>query len=282
MIRTSRPAKPWPKMPDLSLLLVPEKYDKSTDEFLRKIWLYTCHVFKLILPVPANQLEDVTVKMPNLQIVAVPPQTSYSEKLDAALEHCQGEYTAVFSPGIKLMTSWVEDSLYALLSNSEPNLAMRIDGDDTDFSAVFRTAELSSARAHFGRVSLLESLKKAGFTIRKPLQNELPFRFDDLLNLGRSKEEEGDYLGAGQVYDHVAGTVGNELWMLNASASAYFKAQAYDKAMERVLKINQVKPTADSMILQAKIHKQQNNHSAAINMFEQAKAVIEGTQPAWK
>ena len=55
-IRTTRPAKPWPKMEDLSIIVLSDRADRNLRDTLVRIWGHTFYPYRLYLPMPAADI----------------------------------------------------------------------------------------------------------------------------------------------------------------------------------------------------------------------------------
>jgi hypothetical protein len=283
MIRTTRPPKPWPKMQDLSIIFLPEQYDEQTADTLKAIWLTTFYVFTLLLPIPQGSEELITVNMPNMKRVSVSAGATVTEKVDAALRQCDSDYVAIVPPSTKIKLSWVEDSLYAFVNSNCTNEGFELEGTTDDcLAAVFKKNELIRARTMFGHLSLQESVAAAGIMVRKPQLEELPFRFDDLLEQAHSAEQEGDWRRAAKWYEYIGANCQNTLWMNALAAKAWFKAGAYGKAAELIEEINQVRPSVDTLFLEAKIGQKRQDINSAIGLLQRARDILEGNELVWK
>lgn len=283
MIRTSRPAKPWTKIQDLSIIFLPEQLDEQAAESLKTIWLTTFYVFTVVLPVPPGGESAIKINMPNMRYVPVNSTAKAAQKVDAAMKCCDSEFVAVVPGGLKMKQSWVEDSLYALMNSGRANEGIELDGATDDcWAAIFRKSELLRARTLFQDLSFRESLNAAGIMVRKPHIEELPFKFDDLLERTRSVAEEGDWRNAAQSYEYIGAHCHNTLWMNSMAANAWFKAGRYDKAAELAADINQNRPSVDTLLLEAKIHWKREDMNLAIMVLERAKDILEGSELVWK
>ena len=277
-IRMARPSKPWPKMKDLSIIYAPDAFDKTAQELLTKLWVMTFHVFKLILPVPIDQTQNVSITMPNLTRLSIAPGLTKQQRIDIALGSCEGDYIAVIPDNYTIGHAWVEDPLYALMACTEPNQAILLDKmQQSAFGGVFRAHELTAARNAFAHLSLEQSLEAAGIVVRKPKLEELPFKLDDLLERAKSYHADGDYQSAAKVFLHTSATCSNSLWMDQQAALCYFKASRYSQALDLTTAINRKRPTVDSLILESRICHKINDISKAASALEQAKAILQGT-----
>ena len=282
-IRTSRPSKPWPKMKDLSIIFIPHRLDQQEADTLRTIWMVTFHPFTLILPQPQESEEVIKINMPNMKSVSVSHTATVTEKVDAALSACEGDYVAIVSSEVKPKLAWVEDSLYAMINSTRANEGLQLaQTADGGLGAIFRKDELLGARTMFGNLPFEESLAAAKITVRTPQAQELPFRFDDLLQHARLLEQEGDWRNAARHYDAIGADGQNAIWMRSLAARAWFKAGAYGKAAELAAEINQNRPTVDTLLLEAKIHWKREDMNSAIMVLERAKDILEGSELVWK
>jgi glycosyltransferase involved in cell wall biosynthesis len=282
-IRTSRPPKPWPKIQELSIILVPQNFDELSSESLSSVWLMTFYVFTLVLPTTHEGCSSSNIRMPNVKYAPVNPNAGFTQIIDAALKYCDGEFVAIAPSNFKIKQSWVEDPLYALINSVTPNEGFELDGStDDSWAAIFRKDELLRARTAFKEMPLRNSLDAAGIKIRKPRLEELPFKFDDLLAQARMIEQEGDYRKAAQLYECIATDCQNTLWMKTAAAQALYNAGAYTKSAELLSAINQERPTADTLLLESKIQQKREDIQSAIILLEKAKEILEGSELVWK
>ena len=164
-------------------------------------------------------------------------------------------------------------------ANEGLQLAQTADGG---LGAIFRKDELLGARTMFRNLPFEESLAAAKITARTPQAQELPFRFDDLLQYARLLEQEGEWRTAAQHYEAIGADGQNVLWMQSLAARAWCKAGVYGKAAELAADINQNRPTVDTLLLEARIHWKREDMNAAIMALERAKDILEGSELVWK
>jgi glycosyltransferase involved in cell wall biosynthesis len=282
-IRTSRPPKPWPKMNDLSIIFIPNRLDQQEIDVLKSIWMTTFHPFTLILPLPQGSEKKVGISMPNFKQVSVPSMADSTQKIDAALCVCEGDYVAVVSPEVMPKLAWVEDSLYTLINSTCANEGLQLaQTSDGGLGMIFRKDELLGARTRFWNLPFEESLAAAKITVRTPQAQELPFRFDDQLQYVRMLEQEGNWRNAAQHYEAIGVDGQNVLWMQSLAAQAWCNAGVYCKAAELAADINQNRPTVDTLLLDAKIHRKCEDINSAIMALERAKDILEGSELVWK
>jgi len=281
-IRTTRPAKPWPKIKDMSIILLTEKINKQAGETLAPLWRWTFYPYKLYLPLPQSELDRLQTKMPNIVRVPVEASASKTRRIDAALEKCEGEYVTIVPSGFDIQDTWVEDPLYALVNSDTVKDAYELDGStDNCWAVVLRKKELLQARRNYPQLTLRESLNKEGIETKRVKPEQIPLQFDQLLNEGRDTVNEGDYLMAGEIFEYIGKNYQNELWMSSLAADAYFKAGRYTKAGQLISTVNQQRPTVDTLVLEAKLKRKQNNIESAITLLEKAEEILEGKGLVW-
>jgi glycosyltransferase involved in cell wall biosynthesis len=275
-IRTTRPPKPWPKIKDLSVIFVADRLDNQAGKALGLIWRHTFYPYKLYLPLPQADLDRINTNMPNLIYVPVNPSSSQTERLDAALEKCEGEYIAIVPNDFPIDEMWVEDPLYALINSSVEGEGIELEGSTEQlWAAVLRKNDLLNARRGFTNLPLRESLIAARVLIRKLRPQEISFQFDHLLQQAQSAEKDGNWSQAAQVFEYIAAHYQNDLWMNAMAARSYFKAGCHTKAAELCRQVNQKRPTVDTLLLEAKLNRQKKDFNSAIKLLEKAQQVLQ-------
>ena len=111
-IRTARPPKPWPRMPDLSIVALPDG-PEAAGAMVRDIYAWTFMPYQVLLPMPEAALVRLRIRMPNFVPVATADGATRETRLAAALERGEGDYVAVVPPGTTFQMLWVEDALHA-------------------------------------------------------------------------------------------------------------------------------------------------------------------------
>jgi glycosyltransferase involved in cell wall biosynthesis len=298
-IRTTRPPKPWPKIEDMSIILVAGQLNEQVGEAIGLIWQHTFYPYKLFLPLPQIDLARLNTDMPNMVLVPVDPSSSQSQRIDAALAKCDGEYIVIVPSGLPIEDMWVENSLYALINNSasregfelaphqlspgaERNRAGRAEfitpslSIGAGWAAVLRKDDLQYARKNFPALSTEQSLKAVGITLRQPSVEELPFQFDHLLQLALSAEKDGKWAEAARLYEYIAQCHQNELWMKTQAAKAFFKAGDHNRAAELSCQVNQQRPTVDTLLLEARAKRNKDNFHSAIDLLRRAEQILVG------
>jgi hypothetical protein len=298
-IRTTRPAKPWPKIEDMSIIVVADRLNRQVGETIGLIWRHTFYPYRLFLPLPQTDFNRLNTDMPNVALVPVDPSSSQAQRIDAALAQCDGKYIALVSSGLPIEQMWVENPLYALINSPvsregfelAPHQLSRgaeatgkVEPGATGFgsigagwAAVLRKDDLQHARDAFPNLSVRQSLKAAGITLRQPSFEELPFQFDHLLQRALSAEKDGKWAEAGEIYEHTAQCHQNELWMKTQAAKAFFKASDHKRAAELARQVNQQRPTVDTLLFEARAKRDDNNFDSAIELLKRAEQILAGT-----
>jgi hypothetical protein len=276
-IRTTRPAKPWPKIEDLSVIFLTDLLNRQAGKTLGLIWHHTFYPYKLYCPAPQADFDRVDTNMPNIIPVPVNPSSSVLEKIDAALAVCEGRYVVIVSSGFPVDEMWVEDPLYALINNPISGEGFELEAStDACWGAVLRKNDLQFARRQFPNLPVRQSLKAAGIALRVLRPEEIPFQFDGLFNEARMEAKEGSWEKAAEIYGYIAEHHQNELFMKTLAAKASYKAGNLTGALKLSSEVNQRRPTVDTLLLEAKIHREKKNLSLAIGLLKRAGEILEG------
>ncbi len=281
-IRTTRPAKPWTKMRDMSIIFLAERLNKQVGTTLGSIWQRTFYPYEIYLPLPAESLEKLDTEMPNIIPVPVNSLSSQDQRIDAALARCDGEYITIVPNGFPMREFWVEDSLYALINSSSNNEGFELE-DSTDhfWAAVLKKEDLQYARRSFPNLPVRESLSAVGINIRRLEPEEIPFQFDQLLEKAKKAEKNGNWSKAAEMFEYITKHHQNELWMKSLAAKASFKAGSHIRAASLSHEINCQRPTVDTLLLEAKVKREQKDLSSAIKLLERAEQILEGKELLW-
>jgi len=275
-IRTTRPAKPWPKIEDMSLIFVVDSLNQQAGKTLGLIWRYTFYPYKVYLPLTQADFNRIDTDMPNITLVPVSPLSSHTEKIDTALAECEGEYIVIVPSGFPVEEMWVENPLYALINSSVGCQGFELEGStDMFWAVVVRKSDLQFARSSFPNLPVRESLKAAGITLRHLRPEEVPFQFDSLLKGARITEKEGDWAKAAQMFEYIADHHQNELWMKTLAAKAFYKAGDFTKALKLSNEVNQQRPTVNTLLLEARVNREKKNFSLASELLERAERILE-------
>jgi glycosyltransferase involved in cell wall biosynthesis len=275
-IRTTRPPKPWPKIKDLSIILLTDRLDEQAGKTISYIWRNTFYPYKLYLPLSESDINRLNSDMPNLIPVPVKPSLSQTQCLDAVLDKCDSEYISIVPSGLPINDMWIENPLYALINNPDGRRGYEPEGStDELWAAVVTKNDLQFARRGFPNLSVRESLRAAGIVLKHPDFEEYPFQFDNLLQQALSSEKDGDFSKAGQMYEYIAENHKNELWMQRLAAKAFFRAANHTKAAELSHNLNRQRPTVDTLLLEAKIKRENKDFNSAIELLKTAEQMLE-------
>ena len=276
-IRTTRPAKPWPKVEDMSIIFVTDRLDQQAGKTLGLMWRHTFYPYQVYLPLPHFDLSRLRTDMPNIVFVSVRPWSSQSERIDAALHQCEGKYVVIVPSGFPIEEMWVEDPLYALINSPVSPEAFELEhSTDRLWAVVLRKSDLNYARGSFPNLPVRESLRAAGIALRQVVPDSIPFQFDSLLKGARLAEEDGLWERAAQLYEYIAEHYQNELWMKAVAAKAYFKAGNHARAAELSCQVNRRRPTVDTLLLEAKVKGENKSYYSAIELLKRAEQILEG------
>ena len=274
-IRTTRPPEPWAKIQDMSIILADDRLDKEVGKTIGAIWRHTFYPYKLYLPLPESDFDRLNTDMPNLVRVPVDPTFSTAQRVDAAFGQCEGQYIGLVPGGLPIKDMWIENALYPLMNSAADRIGFEVDGStDRLWAAVIRKNDLLAARTRFRDLPVRESLRAAGVTLRSPDFEELPFQFDNLLLQAQAELKEGNYLEAAQMFEYLAGRHQNGLWMSALAARAFFIAGEHARAAELSHGVNQRRATVDTLLLEAKVRREQRDFGSAIEFLRTAEQML--------
>jgi glycosyltransferase involved in cell wall biosynthesis len=283
-IQSTRPPKPWPKMKDLSLILVADGFSGQTEQALREIWSHTFYPYQIYLPLARSELDQLQRKtiVPNILGIPVPERCRREDRIDAALRSCQGELVAVVPDTWRIgfdEVAWIEKSLFPLLQEGTKSTAFELLGSRPEcWGVVLDAAVLRQARARYPQLPLRESLMAAGVTIQLPQQTQWPFQMENLITNAEYLERNGAWSDAELLYEMAEHRYGNELWMRTRRANALYRAGRYDPAGQWADAINRQRPTAASLMLEARIRRKQNRIPEALELYQKARDILEGSE----
>jgi len=263
-------------MQDLSIIFLADRLDKQAGKTINAIWRHTFFPYKIYLPLSESDINRLNSDMPNLVPVPVNPSSSQAQHIDAVLERCDSEYIGIVTSGHPINDMWIENPLYALMNNPDSRRGYEPEGStDELWVAVVTKDDLQLARRSFPDLPVRESLKAAGIVLKHPKFEELPFQFDNLLQQARLAEKDGDWSQAGQMFEYIAENHQNEVWMKRLAAKAFFKAGNHTRAAELSHNVNQLRPTVDTLLLEAKIKREKEDFNSAIELLKTAEQILE-------
>lgn len=273
-IRTTRPAKPWSKVGDLSVILLTDRASNRTADTMLRIWRHTFYPYKLYVPLPPAEISRLNVDMPHVELVPVAPVSSMAERVDAAMQRSEGDYVAIVPENLAIEEMWVENPLYALI-NSVGRAGVLMEGaTPQSWAAVLRRSDLEQARRSHPHLSVEASLTASGIQTHRPQAEELPFQFDELLRQARAAEADGNWATAARLFERMAERHQNTLWMRTMAARAYFKAGNRARAELLSREINRERPTVDTLLLEARAQRRKGDFDAAIHLLGRAEQVL--------
>ncbi len=280
-IRTTRPAKPWPKIVDMSIIFTTAQLNQESGKTLGCIWQHTFYPYEIYLPLPQADFR-LNTDMPNIIPVPVNPLASEAERIDASLARCEGEYIVIIPSGFAIEEMLIENSLYALINSSVSGEGFELKGStDALWAVVVRKGDLQHARKSFPNLSVHQSLKSAGIVLRQPSFAELPFQFDNLLQEAHLAEKDGNWAEAAQMFEYIAEHHQNELLTKALAAKAFYKAGDYTRALKVSSEVNQQRPTVNTLLLEAKANREKKDFNWAIELLKRAEQILKGKELLW-
>lgn len=280
-IRTTHPPKPWDKLDELSVILLADRLDQDLAETCKRLWRHTFYPYHLYLPLVPEAIARLDSQMPNVVLVPVDPLSSPAERLDVALQRAEGQYVAILPATLPVEEMWVEDPLYALIHDASNREGFLLHGAGRDrWGAVLRRVDLERARKAHPHLSVEASVTACGIRVRTPRPEELPFQFDELLRRAWEAESNGDWAIAARLCEHLADRRYNELWMRSMAADAHLRADNYHEARRLSHQVNQVRPTVETLLLEAKVYRRRHEFQTAIRLLERAERELQDRLPA--
>jgi len=275
-IRAARPPKPWPKMPDLSVVLLPGDAPAAGD-LIRNVYAWTFMPYAVYLPMPEAALGRLRIGLPNFVPVPTPPGADPAARLDAALARLEGDHVAVVPPDTAFGIVWAEDALHASLgSDGRTAFALQREGDSPgDPGFVMPADALRRVREASAGAPVVESLRAAGVTVRPPTPEEQSLRFDRALQQAEGLEQEGNWLLAADCYRRMAEAFANTRWMAYRRARALYEAGGRDAdALDLCRDLNRRQPTADTLLLEARLHRRAERVRDAVDRLQHARRIL--------
>jgi len=230
---------------------------------------------RIILPVSDGQLAPEGLGLDNVTVVACPAGASVEEQLDAALPHCQGEYTALATPTTRLGELWLEGPLHALHHDTTQRRAFRLQDADPDAPAgVYRTDALAELRRRHGDVPLKEALRAEGVSLCGPDEQQFPFQLDRAVTHAEQLRREGRYDQAATLYLDCAKRFGDALRLTSLAAWSWYYAGAHERSLELCRKVNAQRPTVDTLLLEGKVLRRLGRPEPAMRRLLQAREIL--------
>lgn len=278
MIRTSRPPKPWPKVQDLSIIIPAGHLRPQIVHMVMTVIDKTSWPFMVYLVLPERDIAALSIDEVSHIVKPVPvaPGAPPSAMVDAALRECEGEYVAIAPPGVRLNDMWVERPLHALMNSAGARQGYLLSASSGAWGALLRKGELAEARNRFPALGVRRCVEAAGIELRRITERDNPLVMDDFLTTVRALETDGDWHHAQAMYEKMPELCRNELWMKDRAALALFSKGTQDaEALELCREVNRRQPTADSLLLEAKLHRRMDRTESAVGLLEQAREILQ-------
>ena len=216
--------------------------------------------------------------MPNVVTIPVESNATPLQRIDKAIANCEGDYIVIVPGVFPIRDMWVEDSLYALLNKPDKQLAFELEDSTLDCSAIVARRDIMNlARNKYPNMPVGEGLKAAGIIIRRIKPEEIPFQLDTLLEKARLETKSGNWKKAAEIYEFIGNNYNNRLWMKSLEADALFRAGEFSRAARIVSWINQQRPTVDTLLLEARIKRRENDFAGAVDLLEKGEEILAGT-----
>ncbi len=284
-ILSTRPEKPWPESEDLSIILLADSLDAQMEQCLRQIWSHTFFPYQIYLPLCKEQLSRLQTIVPNILGVPVETTATAEEKLDAALQCCDGEYTAIVPSGWQIGFSevaWIEKSLYALINDDDPSRAYELIGSEPwCWASVFTTPQLRRARRFAPHLPIRQSILNAGIKTVLPKTEQWPFQMENLVTNAQVLEKESEWLDAARFFEQIPKLFGNDLWMRSRCANALYHAGKYELAAQFASEINNERQAPSTLLIEARARNKLKDSRSAIKLLNRAVDILEGRECAY-
>jgi len=282
-IRSARPPKPWPKMKDLSMILLADQVDQQLGQMLRDIWLWTFVPYQVLLPLPAAQLQRLNSQMPNLLKVPVSSTAPQHARVDEALRQAEGDFVAIVPGNLPIEQMWTEEAMYALWNDKTPKVGyLAKTSDDSNWAAVVRREELVEARRRYPTLGVRASLEACNIRFQKPQPNQKPFQYDAMLSEAKELEADGDFTLAAKVYEQMVQHMPNAPFMRERLAEALFRCGDNDPRVAWMCReMNAQRPTPSTLMLEARLMRRTNENEKAAQLLLRAEEIMKyGQEPA--
>ncbi len=276
VVRSARPAKPWPKMPDLSIILISPSADRTFQHTLSQIYYHTFIPYQVLVPLPADQFAKLPIKLPNLLAVPVDPDASFARKLEAALDCCEGDFVAVVPAALPIASGWVEEGVFALVDSGTATDGVLLQGtDERNWAAVLRRDRLTAARIRFPHLGVRDSVVQAGLEVSKEVGSGQSCRFEKLKARAQKLQQAGRYPEAAELYELLSSMGRDELSMATCAAGALYQGGDDERAIGLTRRINEARPTVETLLLEARLHRRADRIHDAVASLQRAREQLQ-------
>lgn len=279
-IRTTRPPKPWPCMPDLAVIVTADQPDSALEQTLQTLFSQSFYPRTCCVVLPENQRVHFRTSVPDISVIAVPAGSTEGQKIDAALARCAAEFVAVVPAGLKTVNdeiAFLERSLNPLLADTTGGIAYEIVESTPQCRGIVIPAKaLARARTQNPLPRLEPSLVQSGIEIRRPEFTQYPFQFDNFLTAASQLAQSGDWDRAAKTYDFIASRHGNSLWMKTLQANALYWAGHDHEAAVLARQLNRESPTPARLLIEARALRKMGRTAQAADCCRRAEAILDG------
>jgi len=134
---------------------------------------------------------------------------------------------------------------------------------------------LQFVRSKFPNMPFEKALEAAGINTRRIRPEEIPFQFDTLLEKALKEKQNGNWCKAAEIYEYIGSHYQNQIWMNSLAADALYRAGNLKKAAGLVSELNRRFPTADTLLLEARIKRKNGDFKHAIDLLKDAENILE-------
>ena len=270
-VLSARPAKPWPKMPDLAIVLAPERSDARMLAAIDELRRRTAVPHRLHVAAASGE------ELAPGERVPVGSGWPWDARVDKALRACSADCIALPGPGLPPSAEAVERAMFVLIHHAGDGEAVRLGQSAGGYGGVFRAEQLLDARRRHPALSVRRSLEAERIVLTPALPEQSLLAFDADLRLGAAAEAEGNFLQAADFYRQ-AGRKGNSLWMAEAAVGALHRHGQHDgRALDACRQINAESPTVASLLLEARLLREDHQLDRACRRLEQAREILDWT-----
>jgi tetratricopeptide (TPR) repeat protein len=167
---------------------------------------------------------------------------------------------------------WVERPLRALRT-AGPDAAIRV--VEAADALLVRADVLREARRRWPAMPVRRSLAEVPVQVRRYTESN-PSAADRVAQ-GARLEREGNWREAAGLYEQLAAEVPARSDLEHCAARARYHEGDRDRALELCRQVNARRPTADSLLLEARLHRHRDDDEAALALLQHAEQIL-----SWK